>query len=193
MCYLQQGLAQVYTCWLGYPLTSKLVSQLLAIGVSVFSLLATVKRNLMSSCTSSSLLSTARCSILSVLLVTFAYLLQVGYVTVPLAIKPQLRSQVRSGVPPNIPYHHIETQRLAPGSYRTDARDQFVKNSPPLREGNTTTRNTVVIVSNWSRFPNVRRILSLCSPELDSFMKRVLVWNNNPKPLAYLVSDITAL
>lgn len=151
----------------------------------------------MSSGTSSLLLSTARCSILSVLLVTFAYLLQAGYVSdsesvLLTTIKPQLRS----GVPPNIPHHCIETQRLAPGSYRTDVRERFVNISPPLqvREGNVTARNTVAVVLNWSRFSNVRRIVSLlCSPELDSFMKRVLVWNNNPKPLAYLVSDITAL
>ena len=149
-----------------------------------------VKRNLVSSGTSTLLLSTARCSILPVLLVTFAYLLQVGYVSIPLTIKPQLRS----GVPPNILHHHIETRRLAPGSYRTDAREQFVNLSPPLQVGNATTRNTVAVVLNWSRFPNVRRIVTLlCSPELDSFMKRVLVWNNSPKPLAYLVSDITGL
>ena len=120
------------------------------------------------------------------------YLPQVGYVSVPLTIKPQLRS----GVLPNIPHHHIETERLAPGSYRTDARERFVNLSPPLqvREGNATTRNTVAVVLNWSQSPNVRRIVSLlCSPELDSFMKRVLVWNKSPKPLAYLVSDITAL
>ena len=120
------------------------------------------------------------------------YLPQVGYVSVPLTIKPQLRS----GVLPNIPHHHIETERLAPGSYRTDARGRFVNLSPPLqvREGNATTRNTVVVVLNWSQSPNVRRIVSLlCSPELDSFIKRVLVWNKSPKPLAYLVSDITAL
>jgi hypothetical protein len=117
------------------------------------------------------LLSTARCSILSVLLVSFAYLLQAGYVSESVlltTIKPQLRS----GVPPNIPNHYIETQRLAPGSYRTDARERFVNISPPVREGNVTTRNTVAVVLNWSRFSNVRRIVSLlCSPELDSFMK----------------------
>ena len=161
------------------------------IGVLVFFLhLAMVKGNLVSTGASSLLLSIARYSILPVLLATFAYLLQAGYVSVPLTIKPQLRS----GVPPNVPHHHTETQRLAPGSYRTDARERFVNLSPPLQEGNATTRNTVAVVLNWSRFPNVRRIVSLlCSPELDSFMKRVLVWNNNPKPLAYLVSDITGL
>jgi hypothetical protein len=120
-----------------------------------------------------------------------AYLLQVDYVSVPRhgTIKPQFRS----GVPPNIP-HHIETQRLAPGSYQTDARERFANLSPPLREGNVTTRNTVAVMLNWSRFRNVRRVVSLlCSPESDSFMKRILVWNNSPKPLAYAVSDVTAL
>ena len=144
----------------------------------------------MSGGTSSLLLSTARCSILPVLLVTFAYLLQAGYVSLPLTIKPQFRSRV----PSDIPHHHIETQRLAPGSYRADAQERFVNISPPLREGNVTTRNTVAVVLNWSRFTNVRRIVSLlCSPELDPFMKRVLVWNNSPNPLTYLVSDVTAL
>lgn len=164
---------------------------LAVIGVSAFSLLAMVKRYLVSSGgTSSFLLSTARCFILSVLLVTFAFLLQVGYVSVPLTIKPQRRSRVPSNIQP----HHIETQRLPPSSYQPDARERFVNLSPPLREGNVTTRNTVAVVLNWSRFPNVRRIVSLlCSPELDSYMKHVLVWNNNPKPLSYSVSNITAL
>lgn len=140
-------------------------------------------------------LSTARCSIFSIFLVTFAYLLQVDYVSVPLTIKRfklQLRSRVTA--PPNIPHHHVETQPLAPGSYQNDARERFVNVSLPLQEGNVTTRDTVAVVLNWSRFPNVRRIVShLCSPELDFYMKRVLVWNNSPKPLTYPVSDITAL
>ncbi len=144
-------------------------------------------RNLVPSGVSSLLLSIVRYSVSSVLLVTVAYLLQVGYVSVLPFIKPQLRP----GVPIKIPHHYMETeQRLAPASYRTDARGRFVNISPPHREGNVTTRNTVAVVLNWSRFPNVRRIVSLlCSPELDSFMKRVLVWNNSQKPLTYLVRN----
>ena len=126
-----------------------------------------------------------RCSFLSFLLVFFAYLL--AYVPVPLPIKPRLRS----GEPPYVPHHHVETRlHLAPGSYRTDAGERFENLSPPRREGSVMGRNTVAVVLNWSRFPNVRRIVSLlCSLGLDSFMKRVLVWNNNPKPLTYLVRE----
>ena len=145
--------------------------------------------DLTSSGASSLLLSTARCSFLSFFLVIFfAYLL--AYVPVALPIKPQLRS----GEPPtDILHPHIETRRrLAPGSFRTnlDARERFENLFPPLPEGSAARRNTVAVVLNWSRFPNVRRIVSLlCSPELDSFMKRVLVWNNSPKPLTYQVRD----
>jgi hypothetical protein len=148
-----------------------------------------VKKNPASSGPSSLLLSTVRCSFLSFLLVIFAYLLAYVPVPLPTGIKPQLRS----GEPPNIPHHHIETRlRLAPGSYRTDARERFDNLSPPRREGSVTRRNTVAVVLNWSQFPNVRRIVSLlCGSELDSFMKRILVWNNSPKPLTYLVRDIS--
>ena len=144
-----------------------------------------VRSDLVSSGASSLLLSTVRWSILSFLLAGLAYLL--AHVPTPLSIKPQ----PRSGEPPNILHPHIETRgRLAPSSFRTDARGRFENISPPLREGSVARRDTVAVVLNWSRFPNVRRIVSLlCSSELDSFMKRVLVWNNSLKPLTYQVRD----
>lgn len=151
------------------------------------------KRNLVSGSGGPSwLLNTVRCSFLSFLLAVFAYLLAYYAPVLPV---PIIKPQFRSGKPPDIPHHHdVETQlRLAPGSYRTDhdARERFKNLSPPRREGGGGV-NTVAIVLNWSRFPNVRRITSLlCSSELDSFMKRVLVWNNSPKPLTYLVRDIS--
>jgi hypothetical protein len=139
------------------------------------------------------LLSTVWLSFLSfsLLVAVFAYLLAYVPVLPASIIKPQFRSE--SGEPSDIPHHQdVETQlRLAPGSYRTgDARERFENLSPPRREGGG--GKTVAVVLNWSRFPNVRRIASLlCSPELDSSMKRVLVWNNSPKPLTYLVRDIS--
>lgn len=41
---------------------------------------------------------------------------------------------------------------------------------------------------NWSRFRNMRRIVSLlCGPELEPIKKHP--WNNNSKPLTYLVDQ----
>lgn len=95
----------------------------------------------------------------------------------PLPIQPQLR--IRSGEPPNYTSHHRN-----PVSNCTDARTRSQNISPPQRDGSTTRRSTVAVVLNWSRFKNVRRIVSLlCDPEFEPTMKHVLVWDNNPKPV----------
>lgn len=44
--------------------------------------------------------------------------------------------------------------------------------------------DTTAIVLNWSRLPNVIRIVSLlCGTWLDDTIAEVIVWNNNPKKL----------
>lgn len=140
----------------------------------------------MSGGASSLLRSTTQCTFLSILLVVLATLLACISVP-PLPVKPQLHS----GEPPDIPHHLIERRpRLAPGSYLTDTRTRFANLSPPPREGAVTGKNTVAVVLNWSRFQNVRRIVSLlCGSELDSIMRHVLVWNNSPEPRTYQVRD----
>ena len=130
-------------------------------------------------------LQSTKCYFLSILLVAIAFLFP--YLSVPLPVKQWLRSgELRIS---NIRHGSIETlPRLASSSYRTDSRTRFENLSSSQREGDGSTRNTVAVVLNWSRFQNVQRIVSLlCSPELDSIMKHVLVWNNNPKPVTYLV------
>jgi hypothetical protein len=134
------------------------------------------------------LLSIARYSFLTVSLDILAALL--AYVPVPLPIEPQLR--IRSGERPNYtphPSHGIEAQpRLPAGSYRTDARTRFHN----LLRRSTTRRDTAAVVLNWSRFQNVRRIVSfLCGPKLEPIMKHFLVWNNNPKPATDLVRYVS--
>jgi hypothetical protein len=90
------------------------------------------KPRVYSSGTSSLLLSTARCSILSRppcwSLSRFCF---------KLAVPAYHQATARSGVPPNIPHDHIETQRLpvASGSYRTDARVRFVKSFSTASRG----------------------------------------------------------
>jgi hypothetical protein len=125
-------------------------------------------------------LQSVKCYFLSILLVAIA--LFVPFLSAPLPVKQWLGTS-------NIRHGRIETlPRLAPSSYRTDSRTRFENLSPSQQEGDGSMRNTVAVVLNWSRFQNVQRIVSLlCSPELDSIMKHVLVWNNNPKPVTYLV------
>ncbi|KAF8481878.1 hypothetical protein DFH94DRAFT_411628 [Russula ochroleuca] len=147
------------------------------------------KRNLVSSGGAPSWL--VRYSFLSLLLAIFAYLLAYYVPVLPVPIKPQFRS----GEPPDIPHDHHDVKpqlRLAPGSYhRTDARERFKNLSPPHREGGG--GNTVAVVLNWSRFPNVRRIVSLlCNSELDSFMTRNAYWCGiTAQNLTYLVRDMS--
>jgi hypothetical protein len=78
---------------------------------------------------------------------------------------------------------------MASGSYPTDTRTRFENVSPSRQYGDGST-STVAVVLNWSRFQNVQRIASLlCGSELNSIIKYVLLWNNNPKPVIYLVRD----
>ncbi|KAI0308276.1 hypothetical protein B0F90DRAFT_153385 [Multifurca ochricompacta] len=142
---------------------------------------ATIKRSLGANDVAPALRQPRRYSSFSIFLVTLAFLL--ASASVPPFIKPWIRSREL-----NVPHQGIETQmRLAPGSYRVDARTRFENLSPPLPIVAGSTGNVVAVLLNWSRFENVRRIVSLlCGSELDLIMKRVLVWNNNPKPLKYL-------
>jgi len=41
--------------------------------------------------------------------------------------------------------------------------------------------DTTVVLLSWSRLPNVILIAaSLCRPELDGLVTKILIWNNNP-------------
>jgi hypothetical protein len=134
-----------------------------------------------------SLLMSIRCASLVSLLIASASL-PFAYISAPLPGK----LQPLSGGSLDQPQQNVESQpRFAPSSYRNDTRVQFKNVSPPWR---TPTGNTVAVVLNWSRFENVRRIASvLCKPELDPIIEQVLVWNNNPKPLTFLVRHMVAL
>ncbi|KAJ4485752.1 hypothetical protein J3R30DRAFT_3441658 [Lentinula aciculospora] len=47
------------------------------------------------------------------------------------------------------------------------------------------TADTTAVVLNWSRFPNVLRIVSLlCRPELESTIAIIHVWNNSPTKIS---------
>lgn len=154
--------------------------------------LAMVKRNMVTARVTDneqrSLLS-IRCAYLSLFIASISILLAV--ILAPLSGKQQFLSRE------SLDHRQLNVElqpRLAPGSYRNDTRMEFDNISLPWRGTARSTANTVAVVLNWSRFENVRRIASvLCSPELDPIIEHVLVWNNNPKPLTYLVRHMVAL
>lgn len=48
--------------------------------------------------------------------------------------------------------------------------------------------NTTVVILNWSRFTNVKQIISnVCDQLLDDTVASIIIWNNNPTPLALKV------
>ena len=48
--------------------------------------------------------------------------------------------------------------------------------------------NTTVVILNWSRLANVKQIISnLCDHLLDDTVANIIIWNNNPTPLALKV------
>ena len=113
------------------------------------------------------LTSHVRCSCLSVLLVILATLTCV-YTSAPLLTKPQLRFHSEGSS--NTSHHDIESRpRLPPGSSRTETRTRFKNLSPPLappHHESVTRRDTAVVILNWLRFRNVRRIASpLCGAD----------------------------
>lgn len=130
-----------------------------------------------------------RCASLSLLIASVSLLF--AYISAPLPGK----LQPLSGESLEQPQQKVEFQpRLAPSSYRNDTRMQFKNVSPPWRRPARSTGNTVAVVLNWQRFENVRRIASiLCKPELGPIIEQVLVWNNNPKPLTFLVRHMVVL
>jgi hypothetical protein len=146
------------------------------------------KRNPVSSSAPSLMLDPLRRSFLSISPVILAALL--AHISPPLPIKPQIR--FRSEGSPKTSYHLIETRpRLPHGSCLIESWTRFFENLislPRPRNESVTRRDRAAVILNWSRFNNVRRIVSLlCGPELEPIMKHILVWNNNPKPLNYLV------
>src|SRR6266702_1391984 len=148
--------------------------------------MAMVKRNMVTNDVPRSRLLSIRCVSLSIFIASVSLLL--AFISAPLPGKLSDESLDR-------PQQNVELQsRLAPGSYRNDIRMKFDNISPPARrKAARSTGNTVAVVLNWSRFENVRRIASvLCKPELDPIIEHVLVWNNNPKPLTYLVRHMVA-
>ena len=48
--------------------------------------------------------------------------------------------------------------------------------------------NTTVVILNWSRIANVKLIVSnVCDHLLDDTVADIIIWNNNPTPLAFKV------
>lgn len=161
--------------------------RVLGLGPSGTSTNNTIKRNMVNDNVPRSLQLSIQCASLS-LIVSISLLF--AFLSAPLSGKLQPLTGGSLDHPPQ----NVEFQpRLAPSSYRNDTRMQFKNISPPWRGPARSTGNTVAVVLNWSRFENVRRIASvLCKPELDPIIEHVLVWNNNPKPLTYLVRHMVA-
>ncbi|KAI0314766.1 hypothetical protein OF83DRAFT_1135307 [Amylostereum chailletii] len=87
------------------------------------------------------------------------------------------------------PLLQIETaSRSPPVSYNPSSPDSAHHSSIPgrLTAPHPSQPDTTAVVLNWSRFPNVRRIVALlCSPELSGTIAQIVVWNNNPIPFSY--------
>ena len=48
--------------------------------------------------------------------------------------------------------------------------------------------NTTVVILNWSRLANVKQIASnVCDHLLEDTVANIIIWNNNPTPLAFKV------
>lgn len=46
--------------------------------------------------------------------------------------------------------------------------------------------DTTAIILNWSRLPNVIRIVSLlCGAQVDDMIAKIVVWNNSPRKLEH--------
>lgn len=74
---------------------------------------------------------------------------------------------------------------LAPSTYALSLNDSLdrvvVTPFKPRR-----TADTTAVILNWSRFPNVVRIVALlCSPLLEDTIATVFIWNNNPLQLLF--------
>lgn len=53
--------------------------------------------------------------------------------------------------------------------------------------------DVTAVVLNWSRLPNVVRIVGLlCGPWLEDVVAEIVVWNNNPREISYQVSGESA-
>ena len=61
----------------------------------------------------------------------------------------------------------------------------------PIRTPTTTAPDTTAVILNWSRLPNVVRIVDvLCDRLLENTFATVLVWNNSPQELTEKVRFI---
>jgi hypothetical protein len=62
------------------------------------------------------------------------------------------------------------------------------ENPKTLSNGINNELNTTVVILNWSRIANVKQIVSnVCDHLLDDTVANIIIWNNNPAPLAFKV------
>ena len=62
------------------------------------------------------------------------------------------------------------------------------ENPKTLSNGVNNELNTTVVILNWSRIANVKQIVSnVCDHLLDDTVANIIIWNNNPDPLAFKV------
>lgn len=62
------------------------------------------------------------------------------------------------------------------------------ENSKTLSNSLNGELNTTVVILNWSRIANVKQIISnVCDHLLDDTVANIIIWNNNPTPLAFKV------
>jgi hypothetical protein len=75
--------------------------------------------------------------------------------------------------------------KVLPASYAIANGQKRLTVTPQSEEGPDTT----AILLNWSRLPNVVRLVdTLCDPVLDPTIAQIVVWNNSPTKLTTAVS-----
>ena len=82
---------------------------------------------------------------------------------------------------PSVPWQRLDIPACdLPATYLSAKSVAYARvNSTSLRLGGSP--DTTAIILNWSRLPNVIRIVSLlCSAQLEDTIKEVVVWNNSP-------------
>lgn len=85
----------------------------------------------------------------------------------------------------SVPWSSTISVTARPASYALNGLDvgsgfERISTKPPSHD----IPDTTAVVLNWSRLPNVIRIVSLlCQSSLDKTIAEIVVWNNSPKKL----------
>lgn len=99
------------------------------------------------------------------------------------------RSKVTPGADAVTSGLDLPTERSFPTTYLRSTVSQSY--SRPITPQSQRSPDVTAVILNWSRLPNVIRIVSeLCGAQLEDTISEVVVWNNNPKKLSQNVRTL---